>query len=106
MTKTGRKCCTSCALSSSFTRSLPSGCCPCLYLVMELVQLIKWSPKRTSLFGQLKTEMTPGTHDLRPLCPTRWMVRTGAIHAVIKNYSTLCKALEMRSVLLAEMNMR
>ena len=66
----------------------------CLHLIMELVQLIKWSPKRTSLFEQLKTEMTPGTHDLRPLCPTRWTVRTGAIHAVIENYSTLCKALD------------
>ena len=48
----------------------------CLHLVMELVQLIKWSPKRSSLFEQLKNEMTPGTHDLRPLCPTRWTVRT------------------------------
>ena len=61
----------------------------CLHLVMELVQLIKWSPKQTSLFEQLKTEMTPGTRDLRPLCPTRWTVRTGAIHAVIENYSTI-----------------
>ena len=66
----------------------------CLHLVMELVQLIKWSPKRSSLFEQLKSDMTPGTHDLRPLCPTRWTVRTGAIHAVITNYSTLCKALD------------
>ena len=66
----------------------------CLHLVMELVQLIKWSPKRSTLFEQLKGKMTPSTHDLRPLCPTRWTVRTGAIHAVITNYSTLCKALE------------
>ena len=66
----------------------------CLHLVMELVQLIKWSPKRSTLFDQLKSEMTPGTHDLRPLCPTRWTVRTDAIHAVITDYSTLCAALE------------
>ena len=34
------------------------------------------------------------SHDLRPLCPTRWTVRTGAINAVIVNYSTLCRALD------------
>ena len=57
----------------------------CLHLVMELVQLIKWSPKQPSLFEQHKTEMIPGTHALRPLYPTRWTVRTGAIHAAIEN---------------------
>ena len=66
----------------------------CLHLVMELVQLIKWSPKRSTLFEKLKQEMTPGTHDLRPLCPTRWTVRTGAISGVLANYTTLCTALD------------
>lgn len=56
-----------------------------LHLVMELVQLTKWSSKPSSLFEQLKTKMTPATHDLRLLCPTRWAVRTGAIHAAIAN---------------------
>lgn len=65
-----------------------------LHLVMELVQLIKWSPKRSSLFEKLQGEMSPGAHDLRALCPTRWTVRTGAIHAVIENYATLCHALD------------
>jgi hypothetical protein len=60
---------------------------------MELVQLIKWSPKRSSLFEKFKNEMSPGTHELRPLCPTRWTIRTGAIHAVITNYCTLCTTL-------------
>ena len=67
-----------------------------LHLVMELVQLIKWSPKRNSLFEQLKEEMSPETHTLRPLCPTRWTVRTRAIHAVVSiyMYETLCKVLD------------
>ena len=30
-----------------------------LHLVMELVQLIKWSPKRSSLFEKVKDEMSP-----------------------------------------------
>ena len=99
MNETRTKSCTSCTLSGSLNLCLQDAarvCTPirdCLHLVMELVQLIKWSPKRSSLFEQLK-EMTPGSHDLRPLCQTRWTVRTGAINAVIVNYSTLCRALD------------
>ena len=26
---------------------------------------------------------------LRPLCPTRWTVRTGALDSILKNYETL-----------------
>ena len=36
---------------------------------------------------------SPGP-SLKPLCPTRWMVRTGAINAaVLANYEVLCDAL-------------
>ena len=35
----------------------------------------------------------PGT-SLRPLCPTRWTVRTEAIEAVLRNYPALLDALE------------
>jgi len=59
-----------------------------------MVQLIKWSPKRSSLFQQVKCEISPETQDLKSLCPTRWTVRTGAIHAVITNYALLCKVLD------------
>ena len=40
--------------------------------------------------------MSLDTNDLRPLCPTRWTVRTGAIGAVLSNYSrsTLCTLLD------------
>ena len=65
-----------------------------LELIMELVKLIKFSPKRSTLFQTLKSQMSPDTNDLRPLCPTRWTVRTGAIGAVLSNYSTLCTVLE------------
>ena len=65
-----------------------------LELIVELVKLIKYSPKRSSLFQSLKSQVSPDTSDLRPLCPTRWTVRTGAIGAVISNYSTLCTVLE------------
>lgn len=61
---------------------------------MELVKLIKFSPKCTTLFQTMKSQMSPDTCNLRPLCPTRWTVRGGAIMAVLDNYNTLQSALE------------
>ena len=54
--------------------------------VMELSQLIRYSPKCTVVFQQCKQELSIGGVGLRPLCPTRWTVWTGAIDAVLKNY--------------------
>ena len=60
-----------------------------LKLVMEIVKLIKCSPKRTTLFNTIKSQLSPETHNLKPLCPTRWTVHTGAIKAIFDNYETL-----------------
>ena len=65
-----------------------------LLLVRELVQLIKFSPKRSHLFEAIKAQTSPDTSGLRPLCPTRWTVRTEAIGAILNNYSTLCIVLD------------
>ena len=65
-----------------------------LDLVNELVKFVKLSPKRHHLFETIKLQISPETNNLRPLCPTRWTVRTGAIDSVITNYSTLCKLLD------------
>ena len=62
--------------------------------IMELSQLIRYSPKRFLEFQQCKHELSPEGSGLRPLCPTRWTVRTGAIAAVLKNYAALLQALE------------
>lgn len=63
--------------------------------IMELTQLIRYSPKRTLVFQQCKQELFSSSDiGLRPLCPTRWTVRTGAIDAVLKNYAALLQALE------------
>ena len=64
-----------------------------LDLVMGLGQLIRFSPKRCSLFETLQQQFAPGTPTLKPLCPTRWTVRTRAIDAVVANYSVLQDAL-------------
>ena len=38
--------------------------------------------------------MSHDTCNLRPLCPTWWTVRSGAIGDVLTNYNTLCAVLE------------
>ena len=66
-----------------------------LDLVMELSQLIRYSPKRLSLFESLMAQVSPGAPSLKPLCPTRWTVRTRAINAVLTNYHLLQETLEV-----------
>ena len=61
---------------------------------MELSQLIRFSPKRSSLFTALQAQVSPSAPTLKPLCPTRWTVRTKAIEAVLANYKLLLDALE------------
>ena len=55
----------------------------------NLVQLIKFSPKRLHLFESLKSEVTLNTGEtlpsLRTLCPTCWMVRHSAISSILKS---------------------
>ena len=66
-----------------------------LDLVMGLSQLIRFSPKRASLFAALQAQVSAGAPTLKPLCPTRWTVRTEAIQAVLANYHLLQEALEL-----------
>ena len=65
-----------------------------LDLVMGISQLIRYCPKRTTLFLSLQSQLSPGSMSLKPLCPTRWTVRTSAISSVLTNYAVLCAALE------------
>lgn len=65
-----------------------------LDLVIELVKLIKFYPKRTTLFEQIKANLSPETNSLKPLCPTRWTVRASAISAVLDNYDSLLSTLD------------
>lgn len=51
-----------------------------LNFAMDVIQLIKYSPKRQVIFEtiQLSQQDTPSTSGIRTLCPTRWTVRTAA----------------------------
>ena len=69
-----------------------------LDIVVEICKLITFSPKRSLVFQQCKEELSiPGT-GLRPLCPTRWTVRSIALDSVIRNYPALLEAFEIISM--------
>lgn len=72
--------------------------CPCirdaLALSSELANLIRASPKRLAQFRHLKEQLNPGSPGIKPLCSTRWTVRTTAIDGILKNYSVVCEALD------------
>ena len=55
----------------------------------EISQLINFSPKRSALFNKIKEELSPEAPGLRPLCPTRWTVRTESFNSILENYSSL-----------------
>ena len=65
---------------------------------MEVIQLIKYSPKRQVVFERVQGEgndsQKPG---IRTLCPTRWTVHTTAMQRILDNYETLCTMMEESS---------
>lgn len=75
----------------------------CIEFISQLVQLIKFSPKRLNLFESTRKEITFASDGesqlscpaLSTLCPTRWTVRHSAIGSIIKNYQALMTALKV-----------
>ena len=67
-----------------------------LETVREISNLIHYSPKRSHLFSTklLQEENNTSCVQLKSLCLTRWTARTGAIDAIIKDYSLLLESLE------------
>ena len=65
-----------------------------LALTSELAGLIRASPKHLKLFERIQSELAPDSPGLKPLCPTRWTVRTAALNAVIKYYTVISIELE------------
>ena len=62
-----------------------------LGIVRELITLIRDSPKRLAWFKEFQDKESPS---LRPLCPTRWTVRTASLKSIESNYSALMDFLE------------
>ena len=63
-------------------------------IVREIVGLINYSPKRTHLFNEKLLQSDGPKCGIKPLCPTRWTVRTEAMDAVIKQYSVILETME------------
>ena len=68
-----------------------------LLLVSELSTLIRASPKHLALFKSIQQQFSVQAPGIKPLCPTRWTVRTGAIDSILQNYSAICESLEQIS---------
>ena len=62
--------------------------------VREIVKLINYSPKRRHLFSEKLIQSDGAQCGIKPLCPTRWTVRTEAIDAVIKQYALIMETME------------
>ena len=60
-------------------------------LLQQLVSLIRNSPKRLALFRCIQSDYKMGKTALKPLCPTRWTVRTESIDSVMKNYENFAR---------------
>ena len=70
-----------------------------LNFAMDVIQLIKLSPKRQVVFENIKMQQDSPTSrsSIRSLCPTRWTVRTVAMQAILANYETLQATMEAAS---------
>ena len=53
----------------------------------EISKLVKYSPRRDTIFEKLKAELAPDTPGFRTLCPTRWTVRAASLSSVLNNYA-------------------
>ena len=68
----------------------------------ELIQLIKYSPKREAILRNCKNEDFDTSPGIRTLCPTRWTVKSVALDSIESNYVKLLEAFE--EALLQESN--
>ena len=61
--------------------------------VMELSKVFKYSAKKKAMLLKLKSELSPETVGIRPLCPTR-TVRAESLRSIISNFSVIHSILE------------
>ena len=65
---------------------------------MEIIQLIKYSPKHQVTLENIKKQQEQfSTLGIRTLCPTRWTIRTGAMQATVTNYEAFSETMEVAS---------
>ena len=55
----------------------------------EIIKLVKFSPRRDSVFQAIKSTLSENTPGVRVLCPTRWTVKADALRSILDNYPAL-----------------
>lgn len=69
-----------------------------LSFAMDVIQLIKYSPKRQVMMESIQSQLDSSTTSgIRTLCPTRWTVRTSAFQSILINYHVLRETFEQSS---------
>ena len=62
--------------------------------VLELSKLFKYSAKKKAMLLKLKSEISPQSPGVKPLCPTRSTVRAESLRSVLLNYKVIQSVLE------------
>ena len=65
----------------------------------EIVSLIKFSPKRGNLLGEIKENLEgpeSEANGILGLCPTRWTVRASCFQQILDNYAALLQEWTMK----------
>ena len=57
--------------------------------ILDLNKFLKYSPKKKAILNKLKSEMSPNIPGIRPLCLTRWTVRSESIRSFLSNYEVI-----------------
>uniref|UniRef100_A0A1X7V1P6 DUF4371 domain-containing protein n=1 Tax=Amphimedon queenslandica TaxID=400682 RepID=A0A1X7V1P6_AMPQE len=60
----------------------------------EITKLVKYSPRRESLFKSIKGDITPGSPGIRVLYPTRWTLILG--ETLLRNTDNLSRTLQKK----------
>lgn len=71
-----------------------------LLWIQELGTFYRASSKYRQLFSRILTEneeSEPSSHQIKQLCPTRWLTRCSAIQATLQQYSSILDSLEEAS---------
>ena len=77
-------------------RTLPGILCT-LETVKEVYNLLEGSAKRHAVFEACRNATNNTLSNLRPLCPTRWIMRGSAIHSLLENYESVIVSLNVIS---------
>ena len=69
-------------------------CCEALEVAFEITKLVKFSPKRNTLFNKIKADVAEedsSSAGIRTFCPTRWTVLGNSIGSILENYNILAQ---------------